>query len=369
MKNLNKFNSKISLVLSILLGVVLIWGCNNKETQQPDNANDIQAFLQETFSKKYDYVFNSKEVDLSRQISEAYSVHEFNSVFAESRQKRETLKGSYKNISIKVKVDSVKNLGNTFEVIASVYVDAPVIGSDVITSFKDEYQIKLQKSEKSYIILDELQKPEFIIPSFEEGKKILEKDKLQPIDPSIFEKQPKIDVDEVNRNAKVGNTYNRTDAANYAVKYAISPNKNYVPWPNNCTNFTSQCLKTGGWKEIGSFSNRTSTSAWYYTGTTLYSCYSWSGAHNFFQFMLANRSRGYGYSMASATNNLQVGDIIQIDFNKDGLIDHTMIITKKDKTDTYMSYHTTNTLNKKLSLIFSENKKAAFYGWYITGIG
>ncbi|MBS4753237.1 amidase domain-containing protein [Nocardioides sp. zg-ZUI104] len=34
------------------------------------------------------------------------------------------------------------------------------------------------------------------------------------------------------------------------MKYALKPNKDYRTWSYDCTNFVSQAMRAGGWKEV-----------------------------------------------------------------------------------------------------------------------
>lgn len=57
---------------------------------------------------------------------------------------------------------------------------------------------------------------------------------------------------------------------NSAKNYAINNNPAYITFANNCTNFVSQILRAGGWKDT---KTRVSTqdSSWYYTNGKTYS--------------------------------------------------------------------------------------------------
>lgn len=159
--------------------------------------------------------------------------------------------------------------------------------------------------------------------------------------------------------------YNQIAAANYALKYALSSNSSsYRTYTNDCTNFISQCLAAGGWTETGSTLNRTQSDVWFYNslGESLTS-YTWAGANNHYQFhKVSGRS-----TMGTYTGQLRLGDILQVDFTGDGVVDHTVIVSKEDSTGAdYVSYHTTNTLNKPLSQFISAcGTSAKFYVWLV----
>lgn len=104
----------------------------------------------------------------------------------------------------------------------------------------------------------------------------------------------------------------------------------------------------GGWKKITGWYQ--SNSVWWYTGGIFgvrASSYTWAGAQNFFNFTTGT---GRGAQVASASS-LTLGDVIHL--QNSGGIYHSMIITGFSGTDPLLSYHTTDTYNKKLSTILS----------------
>lgn len=140
---------------------------------------------------------------------------------------------------------------------------------------------------------------------------------------------------------------NRKAIVDYAYKYWKNYNRDYRPFPNDCTNFVSQAVTAGGWPEVIGF--YTSNSAWWYHETQPYfgpgQSYSWAGAQNWFNFT-KNRPRG---KIVEFGKDLEIGDIIQFDEGSNGSINHTAIVTKIDSRDTpYLTYHTNNTKDKSL---------------------
>ncbi len=165
-------------------------------------------------------------------------------------------------------------------------------------------------------------------------------------------------------------SYNGNSAAVYAITYAINPNPAYRDFTNDggdCANFVSQSLLAGGWEEIGKYSY-TSDDAWYYDGsyTPLYS-YTWTSATHLYNFMMRHSNRATYRSLSNTLwpNYFQRGDIIQIDYQKDGIIDHSMIVTGTNGNDLVMAYHTPNSKDKSLQEIVNANPNARFIGWHI----
>jgi hypothetical protein len=118
-------------------------------------------------------------------------------------------------------------------------------------------------------------------------------------------------------------------------------NAQYRPYAgNDCTNFVSQALKYGGWTDVTGWYQ--SDTAWWYNPSPFLSpgaSYTWGGAQNFSNFV-SQSGRGY---LTTSVQNLDRGDVLQADWNNDGIADHTMIVTKRDaQGNIFLTYHSSN---------------------------
>lgn len=107
---------------------------------------------------------------------------------------------------------------------------------------------------------------------------------------------------------------NKTAAINYAKQYAVTPNKKYNYYAgSDCTNFVSQILKAGGYGEVWDWKP-------YNKG--------WINAHNFtlYWYMATGANNGYA-NFASISKDVRAGDIISVDYEKDGRYDHVGFVT------------------------------------------
>ncbi|MEV4503883.1 amidase domain-containing protein [Streptomyces klenkii] len=133
--------------------------------------------------------------------------------------------------------------------------------------------------------------------------------------------------------------------ADYAEKYWKNYNPAYRSHPlgtgGDCTNFVSQALKAGGWKHApGKAGDYTK---WWYGSDT--ESDSWTGV-NEWSWFAQNSKRvtplKYAYQM-------EVGDVLQADFDRDGSKDHTMLVTYRDALGTpYLTYHSFDTYRRSL---------------------
>ncbi|MEU1782957.1 amidase domain-containing protein [Streptomyces abikoensis] len=154
--------------------------------------------------------------------------------------------------------------------------------------------------------------------------------------------------------------YDYTAMVNYANRYWQHPNGAYRTYGNDCTNFVSQAMKAGGWKKKGSgFFDRKDRDKWYYGDHTWTTSYTWGGAENWFWF-----ARKYSQRAKPLSNvwQMALGDVLQADWDRDNTIDHTMIVTGFSGTsEIYLTYHTSNTHNRKLTNLLAKYPHAWWY--------
>lgn len=156
--------------------------------------------------------------------------------------------------------------------------------------------------------------------------------------------------------------YNRYAAVDYAWRYVWTPNPAYRQYPNDCTNFVSQCMRAGGWQQIGQTSH-TNPSNWFYRGAPLASSYTWTGANYFENFLMIS---GRGYRIVDQ-RNLLPGDVIAADWGDganapgvaDGKADHLMIVLQNSGSDVLYAQHSSNKV-RRLNDVRSEFYRAQF---------
>jgi len=165
--------------------------------------------------------------------------------------------------------------------------------------------------------------------------------------------------------------FSGSDAAAYAKKWAKSTNPTYGRFDNDCTNFASQAMLEGGWSMVGgSFWDRKDDDVWWFGRSKVAKAsYTWGGAENFHQFV---RVSGRG-TLVKHVMNLNVGDVLQMDFTGSGHIGHTMVVTGKTANNLFLSYHTSDHLDEPFYSdgtnpgILSRNPDppTKYYGWNI----
>ncbi|MFF1659388.1 amidase domain-containing protein [Streptomyces sp. NPDC058255] len=156
-----------------------------------------------------------------------------------------------------------------------------------------------------------------------------------------------------------GATYDYAAMATYAEKYWKNYNPAYRKFNSaggDCTNYLSQSLKAGGWKQVTSSGEEYGT--WSYGTSTQTD--TWVGVNEWSWFtQTAKRSKPLAnvYQMA-------VGDVMQMDFNKDGSKDHSMITSYRSSSGIpYLTYHDTDTYRRSVSSIIASYPNSAYYAY------
>lgn len=142
--------------------------------------------------------------------------------------------------------------------------------------------------------------------------------------------------------------------ANYARTYAKSYNTAYRSFREDCTNFISQAMYAGGWTKVTGY--YTSNDVWWYNWAN--QSRTWVNAHNWYLF--ATRS-GRTYILSNVWD-MQLADVLQFDWERDGNINHSMIVTIVGSSgERYLSGHTNNTLDRSLTSIIAQYPNAWYY--------
>lgn len=133
----------------------------------------------------------------------------------------------------------------------------------------------------------------------------------------------------IEEQGTAANPYKRKVAANYALKWGKKRNPKYVDYDtNDCTNFSSQVLKAGGWIEKGK-PDQNSTDSWFYEKPSIWGkkpSRSWRLVDDWKTFALKSKR----VKLVNSINDLWHGDIVQAEWDwKSGVVDpdHNMVIS------------------------------------------
>ncbi|AWE06153.1 amidase [Lysinibacillus sp. 2017] len=160
--------------------------------------------------------------------------------------------------------------------------------------------------------------------------------------------------------------YDRGAAVAYAYRYWDSFNPAFPVFQDDCTNFISQCLYAGKAPMRG-MSNR--EQGWWMIGLQERWSYSWSVSHSL-RWYLETSERGLMATRVYDPSQLQLGDVIFYDFQDNGRIDHSTIVTKIEDGVPYVAAHTTSSINRHFSYVDSSayTPQMRYYFYHIADV-
>ncbi|MET8977454.1 amidase domain-containing protein [Streptomyces sp. NPDC004539] len=157
-------------------------------------------------------------------------------------------------------------------------------------------------------------------------------------------------------DASLAAGYNYSAMAKYAEKYWKNYNSAYRKFDGkggDCTNFISQSLRAGGWKnKSGWYRN---ANYWWYNSSN--QTYSWTGVDHWATFA----KKSGRTSILGNVYSMGIGDILQMDFDRAGGKDHSMIATHVANGQPYLTYHSTNTYRRSMASIVKAYPNATYY--------
>jgi len=223
-------------------------------------------------------------------------------IFSKAEKKLESLaKRSAEIVKVKVagKIINQANEGEMESVTYNAHYQFLIKQKDLLY-MEEETEQRMAKFYRGTLVIDEEVKP-----ALDDATQFNQSDMEEP-------------------QERLSYQYNRLQAVQYAERWWNSYNPAYKKFENDCTNFISQCLHTGGAPMRG-YPNR--SSGWWLRNNNW--SYSWSIAHSL-RLYLANSNSGLRAQEVSSPDQLLLGDVICYDFEGDGRFNHNTIVTGKD---------------------------------------
>ncbi|MBY8342539.1 amidase domain-containing protein [Streptomyces spinosirectus] len=161
------------------------------------------------------------------------------------------------------------------------------------------------------------------------------------------------------KNLGAGAKYKYAAMAAYAEKYWKYYNSAYRQYGGDggdCTNFLSQALYAGGWKQVTRSGSDYGT--WYSkaSGESL----TWIGVNEWSWFTQTARRTT---PLANAYQ-MDIGDVLQLDFDANGSKEHSMLTTYRSASGVpYLTYHSADTYRRSLTSLIAANPDAAYYAY------
>ncbi|WP_371580641.1 amidase domain-containing protein [Streptomyces sp. NBC_01314] len=157
-----------------------------------------------------------------------------------------------------------------------------------------------------------------------------------------------------------GGAYNYNAMATYTEKYWKNYNSAYRKYNSaggDCTNYLSQGLLAGGWKQISTVTPE-EYDTWYYASNG--TADAWIGVNEWSWFtQTAKRT-----TALANVYQMDIGDVLQVDFNKDGVKDHSMMTTYRSSSGVpYLTYHDADTYRRSVASIIASYPSANYYAY------
>ncbi|MFM9697516.1 amidase domain-containing protein [Streptomyces europaeiscabiei] len=157
-----------------------------------------------------------------------------------------------------------------------------------------------------------------------------------------------------------GGAYNYNAMATYTEKYWKNYNSAYRKYNSaggDCTNYLSQGLLAGGWKQISTVTPE-EYDTWYYASNG--TADAWIGVNEWSWFtQTAKRT-----TALANVYQMDIGDVLQVDFNKDGDKDHSMMTTYRSSSGVpYLTYHDADTYRRSVASIIASYPGANYFAY------
>ncbi|WP_327346186.1 amidase domain-containing protein [Streptomyces europaeiscabiei] len=157
-----------------------------------------------------------------------------------------------------------------------------------------------------------------------------------------------------------GGAYNYKAMASYTEQYWRNYNPAYRKYNSaggDCTNYLSQGLLAGGWTQISKVTPE-EYDTWYYASNG--TADAWIGVNEWSWFtQTAKRT-----TALANVYQMDIGDVLQVDFNKDGDKDHSMMTTYRSSSGVpYLTYHDADTYRRSVASIIASYPGANYYAY------
>lgn len=157
-----------------------------------------------------------------------------------------------------------------------------------------------------------------------------------------------------------GGKYDYKAMAAYTEKYWKNYNPAYRKYNSlggDCTNYLSQGLLAGGWKQISTVTPE-EYDTWYYASNG--TADAWIGVNEWSWFtQTAKRT-----TPLANVYQMDIGDVLQVDFDRDGSKDHSMMTTYRSSSGVpYLTYHDADTYRRSVASIIASYPNANYYAY------
>lgn len=199
-------------------------------------------------------------------------------------------------------------------------------------------------------------------------KQCIKEEKFEELNQKIKFESNNLNISNIKSTLSTKSTsksFDRNKMYNYAAaNWNSRPSNwgNFDGYGGDCTNFISQILYAGG-----APMDTTGNLTWYYYSMSNRAP-AWTSVQYLYNYLINNDYIGpQGYTSSGYVYTAQKGDIIQVDFTKDGTYEHSLCIVQHSAgttTSTKVAAHSNNSWNRPLS-DYSGNKRWILLSGYM----
>lgn len=300
------------------------------------------------------------------------------------RNKLSSLGEKYSDSKTELEIlsQSIGDDGN-LHVIAEETTMLTMEGSDAQTGYSAKHEFVYSKENNEWKLIEDRQlEPTGLLPLYQAEEFVynyedsdsalsdeigLNNDKNVPLGEDVSE--PEIEASTVkptnsnfaeakNEKIEANGGYNYKKMANYLEKYWKNYNPEYRDFSGkggDCTNFVSQALKAGGWKEKSGYYKN--SNYWWYNFFN--QTYSWSCVDYLGSFA---RSSGR-CKMLDNVWKLRIGDFLQVKAKNSSQKTHSMMVSYFKNGTPYFTYHSSNRYRRSMNQVLSDWPGGKYYAY------
>lgn len=347
--------------------------------------NTAKVFIENKVNLMTDSNNNSSQETINRKIK-SKNFNKEARMIVEYRNELSSLGEKYSNSKTELEILS-QNIGED----GNLYVTAEettmltIEGSDTETGYSAKHEFIYSKENNEWKLIEDRQlEPTGLLPlyqaeefvydnknndsmlvdelSFNAGENVLfsENDSEPEIEASTVKPtNDKItEAKSQNTMLKTSGGYNYTAMANYLEKYWKNYNTSYRDFSGkggDCTNFVSQALRAGGWKDKSGYYKN--SNYWWYN--SLNQTYSWINVEYLGSFA---RSSGR-CTMLDNVWNLRKGDFLQVKAKNSSTKTHSMMVSYFKNGTPYFTYHSSNRYRRSMNQVLLDWPGGTYYAY------
>lgn len=360
----------MAMLFSVLPNVVTANSRTSEvsETDKKEISNEIEKLLDSraTVLVSGKRVLNENQFkSRSANIQEKKQQDQILEYRDELKDEGETYSSTRTNISI-LSNEQVSDEMVSVKVKEETYLT--IVETGVETGYDAEHEFILEKDGNDWNIVEDRQlEPTGLLP-LSVAEKYVEEDSSYfdaeeeeedinsvEMEPASISKNSE-ETEAKNINARSG--YNYKAMAKYLEKYWSNYNPAYRKFNGNggdCTNFASQALRAGGWKDKpGWYRN---ANYWWYNSSN--QTWSWSAVNSWATFA---RNSGRTSALKSVWD-LSTGDVLQVKPKGAKQKKHTMMVSYVKNGIPYFTYHSSNRYRRSLKQVLKDWNNSTFYAY------